>query len=167
MSPAVAVIVDIVRSRDLPDRARAQRAVLDAFAAAEEGTDVTRGLWATVGDEFQAVYPNAETALRVTTLAMLLLPAGIAVRCGFGSGEAIEIADGVADGSAWWRAREAIDEAHRREDTGQRAVRSWHVGGEGHDGDMISAFLQLRDHIVGRMKVRERRIAARPGHSEK
>lgn len=134
--------------------------MLEAFAAAERGVTVTRGLWATVGDEFQAVYPDIPSALQVTTVAALLLPAGVEVRCGIGSGEAVEIGEGVADGSAWWRAREAINEAHRREDAGAHSLRTWHVGDVGHDGDMISAFLQLRDHVVGRMKARERRIAA-------
>ncbi|WP_062464443.1 SatD family protein [Demequina soli] len=160
MDAVAAVIVDIVGSRALPDRAGAQASVLDAFARAERGAPVVRPLAATVGDEFQGVYADLAAALRVTTLAALALPDGIEVRCGIGLGEVVDVAGDISDGSAWWRAREAIDEAHRREDAGEAAVRAWCVGGAGDDAVMASAVLLLRDHVVARMKARERRIAA-------
>ncbi|WP_062378481.1 SatD family protein [Demequina pelophila] len=162
MEHVAAVIVDIVGSRTLADRAGAQRAVLAAFADAEATLDdaPARPLAGTVGDEFQGVYASLADALAVTTLAPLLLPEEIRVRSGIGLGEVVEVDGDISDGSGWWRAREAIQEAHRREDAGERSVLSWCVGGEGDDAGMASSFLLLRDHVVGRMKARERRIAA-------
>ncbi len=160
MDRVAAVIVDIVRSRDLKDRTAAQSQVRDAFARAERDLDVVRPLGATVGDEFQGVYRSVADAVRVTTVAALLLPDEVQVRAGIGFGEVVEVAGDISDGSAWWRAREAIDEAHRREDAGQASVRGWCVGPPEEDGRMTTAILLLRDHVLGRMKARERRIAA-------
>ncbi|MDN4476844.1 SatD family protein [Demequina sp. SYSU T00192] len=160
MDRVAAVIVDIVRSRALADRTAAQRFVLEAFTRAERDARVVKPLGATVGDEFQGVYADSAAALRVTTLAALTLPEGIEVRVGIGLGEVTEVDGDISDGSAWWRAREAIDEAHRREGAGAPAVRGWSVGGPGDDAVMTSAVLLLRDHVLGRMKARERRIAA-------
>ncbi|WP_062385443.1 SatD family protein [Demequina iriomotensis] len=160
MDTVAAVIVDIVRSRELADRAAGQAAVLEAFAVAERGLTPVRPLGATVGDEFQGVYARLADAVRVTTLAALTLPEGVEVRAGIGLGEVVEVEGDISDGSAWWRARDAIDEAHRREDAGQTAVRAWCVGGLGDDAGMTSSVLLLRDHVLGRMKARERRIAA-------
>lgn len=160
MDGVAAVIVDIVRSRALPDRAEAQAAVLGAFALAERDASVVRPVAATVGDEFQGVYAGLGDALRVTTLASLALPDGIEVRTGIGLGEVVDVDGDISDGSAWWRAREAIEEAHRREDVGEGSVRGWCVGGGSDDAVMASSVLLLRDHVVSRMRARERRIAA-------
>ncbi|WP_169746512.1 SatD family protein [Demequina phytophila] len=155
-----AVIVDIVGSRRLLDRRGAQIGVLEAFMSAEHATRPLVPLGATVGDEFQAVYVDVESAVRVTTLAALLLADDVEFRVGIGIGEVVQIDGDISDGSAWWRAREAIDEAHRRERAGEASVRSWCVGdGERHAFE-VCAVLLLRDHILSRMKARERRIAA-------
>ena len=50
--PVAAVIADIVGSRALPDRERAQEQILAAFAAAEQDVPPLRPAWASVGDEF-------------------------------------------------------------------------------------------------------------------
>ncbi|SEI94078.1 SatD family protein [Demequina mangrovi] len=160
MDHVAAVIVDIVRSRALADRAAAQSAVVDCFARAEQGAGVIGSLRATVGDEFQGVYASLADAIRVTTLAALTLPEEVEVRAGIGLGEVVEVEGDISDGSAWWRARDAIDEAHRREDAGESAVRAWCVGGPGDDAGMAASVLLLRDHVLSRMKARERRIAA-------
>lgn len=160
MDAVAAVIVDIVRSRELADRAAAQAAVTGAFSRAERDVSVVRPLAATVGDEFQGVYASVADAIRVTALAALVLPEDLEVRAGIGLGEVVEVDGDISDGSAWWRAREAIEEAHRREDAGESSVRSWCVGGAGDDDGMTAAVLLLRDHVLSRMKARERRIAA-------
>ncbi|WP_062303775.1 SatD family protein [Demequina subtropica] len=160
MEHVAAVIVDIVRSRELKDRVAGQAAVLEAFADAERDVSAVRPLGATVGDEFQGVYRTVADAIRATTLAVLALPDEVEVRTGIGLGEVVEVEGDISDGSAWWRARDAIEEAHRREDAGQTAVRAWCVGGPGDDAGMTSSVLLLRDHVLGRMKARERRIAA-------
>lgn len=138
-SPRYALIVDIVRSRELPDRAAAQTAVLDAFARAHDVVQPVTPLWATVGDEFQAVAGTLPGALWTATVGRLLLPDGLDVRIGIGRGETRDVAqddDGPAikDGSAWWAARDAIDEAHRRADRKESPwVRTWYLDGGGPD----------------------------------
>lgn len=103
-----AVIADIVGSRDLPDRDRAQQIFLDVLARAGEGLDLLRGPYATVGDEFQAVAHDLGTALTLTLRAQLLLPDALSLRFGVGAGEIREVGAGAAavqDGSAWARTR--------------------------------------------------------------
>lgn len=161
---AVAVIVDIVRSRELADRQGAQEAIQQAFGAAHEATRAIEPLWATVGDEFQAVYSDVGPALRATTLARLLLPVGVECRFGLGLGDVLEVATGPAgpiqDGSAWWFAREAVEEAHRRESQGAPYLRSWFVSDDPRTDAVTNAYLLLRDHAMTDMKPRERRLTA-------
>lgn len=162
---AVAVIIDIVGSRDLADRVGAQQAVRDAFDAAHRHVEPTMPLWATSGDEFQAVYSGIRDALVATALVRLLLIGGVDCRFGLGIGE-IRIVEttqqglSIQDGSAWWRAREAIDAAHDLQSRGQRAVRTAVRGPEPEAEAMMNAYAVLRDHTISRMTPRERRIAA-------
>ena len=165
MTHTVALIVDIAGSRDLPRRADAQDAMRAVFARADRRFLPQESLWATVGDEFQARYPDLGAALGATALVQLALPDGIDCRFGLGVGEAIEIepASGggsIQDGSAWWRAREAIEMAHRLQDRGQPNVRTWLVGDDAAQTSVIDALLLQRDHTIARMKARERRLAA-------
>lgn len=160
-----ALLVDIVRSRDLPDRANAQTLVRESFAKAEEIVPPVRPLWATAGDEFQAVLANTADAVAVTTLVRVLLPEGIDCRFGIGEGEIHDI-DAAAedrpiqDGSAWWNARTAIDRVHGMQQHGHPDLRTWSVGQDEAAAAAVNAFLAARDHILTRMKPRERRLAA-------
>ena len=159
-----ALLVDIVRSRDLPDRANAQTLVRESFAKAEEIVTPVRPLWATAGDEFQAVCATPGDAVAVTTLVRVLLPEGIDCRFGIGEGEIHDIdaaadARPIQDGSAWWNARAAIDRVHGMQQHGNPDLRTWFVG-QGGGVPTVNAFLVARDHILTRMKPRERRLAA-------
>ena len=125
----VAVIVDLVDSRRISDRRVTQVAILAAFARVDDVVIHDQPLHATVGDEFQGLYPTLALALEGTLLARLALPAGIDCRFGLGLGDAVDVGPGVGgavqDGSAWWGARKAIDEAHARENSRTPSVRSW------------------------------------------
>lgn len=156
-----AVIVDIVGSRTLGDRGAAQSAVRTAFAAADEQAPPHTPLWSTVGDEFQAIYPDAASAAIATTVARLALADGYDVRFGIGLGRSTVIDDperAIYDGSAWWNARTAIEEAERR---GQKSAtaRTWARDDAG-DAHALTPALLLRDHVITSMRPRERRIAA-------
>lgn len=162
----VAAIVDIVRSRELDDREAAQVAIGAAFDSASSAGRMLQPLRATVGDEFQAVFGNIADAVRVSTIVRLALPDGIDCRVGFGRGEMREIADRestlIQDGPAWWRAREAIDEAHRRESKKSPSLRGWCVSDQA-DAELdrfVNSYLLLRDNVIGAMRARERRLAA-------
>ncbi|MDO9398669.1 MAG: SatD family protein [Herbiconiux sp.] len=161
----VAVIVDIVDSRRLVDRRGSQAALLEAFARVDAQSDPVQPLRATVGDEFQAVYSSVGAALEATLLARLALPADLDCRFGLGLGAVHDVGQGevgvIQDGSGWWRAREAIDEAHAREDGRTPTLRSWFRAGDDAAGleALVNAYLLARDHVVGAMNERARRIA--------
>lgn len=165
MNPVAAVIVDIVRSRAAPDRAASQAAVRETFARVDRVVAPTVPLWATVGDEFQVVYPHVAASLRATTLVRTLLPE-VDCRFGIGAGEVrdVETAAGghvIQDGSAWWHARDAITRLHAMQERGHPDLRTWFHGDDPDQQALVDAFLASRDHILSRMKARERRIAAR------
>ena len=164
-----ALIADIVRSRELPDRRRAQRVIHETLERAAEGLALTQRPYATVGDELQAV-------------SATLLPEGLGLRFGIGVGAISEVegavgsgADGapvrpIQDGSAWWAAREAIEKAHHLQDAGRSFIRTWlrihpdAVGGSGGDRSeregVVNSVLILRDQTIFRFQPRQRRIMA-------
>ncbi|MFB2584022.1 SatD family protein [Herbiconiux liukaitaii] len=159
-----AVIVDIVGSRKLVDRPTVQAGILGGFDEVNELIGHGEPLRATVGDEFQAVYPSLGSALEATLAARLSLPDGVDCRFGLGLGEVQAVGEGatgvIQDGSGWWRAREAIDEAHEREDSRTPSLRGWLRGGP--DDTVleatVNAYLLARDHVVGSMNERARRL---------
>lgn len=161
MNVVAAVIVDIVGSRLLADRAGAQQAVRATFAEADTVVPPVRAAWSTYADEFQAVYASVDAACAATGLVRVLLPDGLDVRFGIGLGSSVLVEHGdtgdVLDGDAWWNARAAIDEAERR--AGRSGPeRSWVIGTT--DDPARNAALLLRDQVISGMKPRERRITA-------
>jgi hypothetical protein len=163
-SPPVAVIVDLVDSRLIRDRTAAQTAILEGFAGVDVAVAHLQTLEATTADEFQAVYPTIADALEATLLARLSLPDGLDCRFGLGVGEVVTVGTGargdIQDGSGWWLARAAIDEAHRRENSRTPSLRSW-IRTDGSDPriePLVNAYLLSRDHMVGAMTERSRRL---------
>lgn len=163
----IALIVDIVKSRKLRDRVGAQRSIREAFDHSYAQIPMRRPLWPTVGDEFQAIFFTLGDALLTTSRVRLLLPEGVDCRFGLGRGETAdvdELAPGVIqDGSAWWNAREAIEETHRREHGNEPYLRSWFVSGDARETGvmaLVNGFLQLRDASISSMRPRDRRLTA-------
>jgi hypothetical protein len=174
---AIAVIVDISKSRAHADRSTLQTQIQDAFGRVNEILPGLQRLEPTFGDEFQAVYADVPTALRATLLARLQLPDGVDCRFGLGEGELRTVGAGVAgavqDGSAWWSARRAIDEAREHQYSKLGFVRTWFRRdgsvGEG-DGSrdaaqrpsaheaLVNAYLLARDQILATMTPRARRL---------
>ncbi|CAN5377778.1 SatD family protein [soil metagenome] len=163
-STAVAVVIDLVKSRQISERRAAQVDIEEAFALVNSLVTALQPLQPTVGDEFQAVYESVPLALEATLIARLSLPAGIDCRFGMALGELWSVGTGTAgplqDGPGWWLAREAILEAHRREDSRTPTLRSWYRSDDPHFPEaVVNSYLLARDHIVGSMTVRARRIA--------
>lgn len=163
---AVAVIADISHSRSHADRRSLQQAVTTAFARVDQIVPSVQPLEATVGDEFQAVYEGLPAALRATLLARLQLPEGVDCRFGLGFGAVHAIGASrlgtLQDGSAWWSAREAIDEARRNEYSRLGFVRTWFRADasapQSPDPGLVNAYLLLRDQVVSGMSERSRRL---------
>ncbi|MGO4587995.1 SatD family protein [Paenarthrobacter sp. 2TAF44] len=171
----IALIVDIVNSRKLEDRFGAQRSIRAAFEGALRVHPHLRPLWPTVGDEFQAVFPTLGSALMATTHVRLTLPDTVDCRFGLGCGETVdvdELAPGaIQDGSAWWNARKAIVETHRREHKGEPYLRSWFISTTPREAGsmaLANSFLLLRDASISSMRPRDRRLTAGYliGHSQ-
>ena len=165
MSDDAAVIADIVGSRSLPDRAAAQRAIV-ATAERVHADHAVAGapLTATVGDEFQAVYPGLAAALTSLLLVQLHLPDGVQLRFGVGVGAVDPVDESITDGPGWWAARAAIDEAHRLQDRAVPRARTRIAAAEGQDAVMLhriayaNAYLLARDDLVASMSERTRRL---------
>lgn len=158
----VAVIADIVGSRTLADRAAAQAAILHAFAAAERQVPPLLPGWATVGDEFQSLHTHWSTAARAVLRVGLALPPGLALRFGLGEGDHQEVGGDageggpILDGTAWHRARAALETADGRAPGAATAF----LGPDPELSLAVDGQLLLRDHLVGRLRARERRLAA-------
>lgn len=108
----VALLGDVVRSRS-SDRAHVHRALLAAIDSCNKAHPPLDPLRVTVGDEVQGVYATLGQAVAVMLRLRDELLGISEVRCGLGGGE-VQIIDakrGIQDGSAWWRAREAIERA--------------------------------------------------------
>ena len=108
----VALLGDVVRSRN-SDRSRVHGALLAAIDACNDAHPPLDPLRVTVGDEVQGVYATLGQAVAVMLRLRDELLGIAEVRCGLGGGE-VQIIDakrGIQDGSAWWRAREAIERA--------------------------------------------------------
>lgn len=163
-SSRVAVIADLVGSRLLADRRTAQTTFAETFAAVDAQVAHESPLRATVGDEFQGVYPTIAHALEATLLARLALPEGLDCRFGLGFGDVIDVGTSdrgvLQDGTGWWLARDAIVEAHKRESTRTPSLRSWFRSDDNPQTEaLVNSYLLSRDHVVASMSARARRLA--------
>ena len=117
----VALLADVVGSRT-HERAALHRALLAAVDAANERVPALDPLRPTVGDELQGVYATLGGALTASIRLRLRLAgaatsagaAPIELRFGIGVGEVTTVDSelGIQDGTAWWRARDAVDWVH-------------------------------------------------------
>lgn len=186
----VAVIGDLVGSRRAADRAALQRSLVASLHEVNLLVPALQPLQATVGDEFQATYPDLGSACLAALLVRLaLLDAGADARTGLGAGTTTVVdptaTPPVQDGPAWWAARLAVETAeHLAASPRSRSARTWFVdrsgpapgSGDQHDaehdaehdderGDVAAAaganaFLAVRDDVLARMSPRARRLLA-------
>ena len=162
--PVIAVLLDLVDSREITARSSVQREIERGFAAVDAAVPALEPLHPTVGDEFQAVYASVSAALGATLQARLALPPGVDCRVGLGRGEIRVVGSGVAgglqDGSGWWRARAAIERAHALEDGAVPTARGWFIASDAPDAQeaAVNAYLLARDALVGEMSDRDRRL---------
>ncbi|MFD2674677.1 SatD family protein [Gulosibacter bifidus] len=112
----VALLVDIIGSRG-DHRARNHQAMLRAIDQVNETHPALDPLRTTVGDEVQGIYATLGDAL-TAAFALRFAAASpeqhepIALRFGVGGGEVtvVDADRGIQDGSAWWAARDAINQ---------------------------------------------------------
>jgi len=153
MSATVYTLIgDMVGSRRLPDRQRAQETLGRALDEVTGLLEPAQRLEPTVADEFQGAFETLSDAVLAGLLVRLTLLPGMDVRCGIGAGE-LTVHDAtrrplLQDGPAWWAAREAVEVLSAPRRTTQR---TWYVG----DGDAsVNAFVTCRDRLVDRLNDR-------------
>ncbi len=168
----VGLIGDLVASRRAPSRVDLQHELVAALARADAAIPGVEPLAPTLGDEFQGRYPDLATALTAVLVIQLVLGAE-RVRFGLGIGELV-LHDPAAtplrqDGPVWWAARVAIGEVEGSTARWGTRVRWWSVdegtasakAGPGIAATVpwANAVLALRDHQLGVLRARDRRIA--------
>lgn len=159
------LVGDLVGSREASDRRRLHAELLLALAQVNDelAAEIDDPLRIPAGDEFQGRFATVGAAVQASLLLRLALLPEADVRFGLGWGEvAVLHADGTQDGPGWWAARDAIEWV--AEAQGQAAlgkVRTAYRLAEGSDGPgeaAVNAALQCRDHLVGSLDDRSRRI---------
>jgi hypothetical protein len=156
--PCAALVGDLVGSRQHGDRKALSAHFEKALRLANSATSPTQALTLSVGDECQGVFAAVHEALDAALLVRLHLRPSCDVRFGVGWGE-ISNCD-PRRGTAWWHAREAIEEVGRIESGRRwpRHVRTWVVGLDEPALGAVRAFLVARDALIARMDERDARI---------
>lgn len=159
------MVGDLVGSREVTDRRGLHRRLLGALTQVNEelGEEVLDPLRITVGDEFQGRFASVGAAVHASMLLRLMLSPDVDARYGLGWGEVTLLdEDGTQDGPGWWAARDAIEwVAKTQAQAALGEVRTAYRLGKGSDGPgepAINAAVQCRDHLVGSLDDRSRRI---------
>jgi len=158
------MVGDLVGSREVTDRRGLHRRLLGALTQVNEelGEEVLDPLRITVGDEFQGRFATLGAALAATLrLRLALSPADI--RFGIGWGEVTVLDDdGTQDGPGWWAARNAIEGVEQaRQESATAQARNASRRAEAQEGPgeaEVNAALLCRDHLVGSLDDRSRRV---------
>ena len=148
-----ALIGDVVGSRRAADRAGMQGALHAAFELVNRRVAAAQPLMSTLGDEFQALYHDLESAYAVTLRLRLELIGVADVRFGIGWGEITHFdptrVPFAQDGPCWWRARDALDDvADRAGRHGQPSSLRTRCRTSRGDESLINAFLGVRDEVL-------------------
>lgn len=120
----VALLGDLVGSRDAADRRAVHDRFVAALGAANAATHPLQPASVTVGDECQGVYATVGGALEAAHRLRLELAGASEVRVGLGVGSILELdaARRLQDGPAWWEARAAIEAVEREAATRGHAL---------------------------------------------
>jgi hypothetical protein len=165
-----AVIGDLVRSREVPNRKKVQNRLLDALDAVNDLLDPIQALEPTIGDEYQGVFEDISSAVRATLLLRLelLKRAEVDSRYGIGVGEITIFDDDqrrTQEGSAWWSARAAIEKVEKAVLEPKSAflrtrfeVSEKKVVVSPLEAASLNGFLATRDALVDQMSPRSRRL---------
>lgn len=151
-SSCVALLADLVGSRD-GDRPASHAAVVDAIGKTNANVPHLDALRVTVGDEVQGVYATMGDAYAAGLRLRNHLAPTVDIRFGFGGGEVRILDDdrGIQDGTAWERARQAIEAAEERAaEPGTAGVRTAFVDGRKVASPLAEPLSQLVDvHLAG------------------
>lgn len=159
-STSAALIGDVLGSRASLDRDELHARLAAALAAVNERLRPRTPLRIIVGDDYQGAFASVGDALAATLLLRLELLPDADVRHGVAWGEVRVLGESprVEDGSAWWAARDSIEEIETKETKASlRGVRTGYAlaeGTPGPDPGAINAALMQRDHMVSGLSPR-------------
>lgn len=154
LSNVAALLLDVVGSRG-DSRALRHEKLLTAVEETNQHVEPLDDLRFTVGDELQGIYPTVHDALRAAYRLRLAVAPTVDLRAGIGLGEVtvIDAERGIQDGSAWWRAREAVDEVRARaDDPGHRGLRTAIAGPEDPIDPLLASTVGLIDAHLARLR---------------
>jgi len=164
------LIGDIVRSRESADRGFLQGTLRRSLKESNAILRPRMPLEATVGDEFQASFVDAPSAILASLLVRLAIQrqAGVDTRFGLGAGSIEVFGKGERgivsqDGPGWWSARESIEKSRELAEDGRtsfvrttfRCAEDAPLTARAEEG-ALNAHLFCRDAIVARMGPKNR-----------
>lgn len=147
-----ALVGDVIASRQTGDREQLQHLLDKAMIRGNTVAPAVQPLRMTIGDEFQGLFDDVQSAVSATLQIRLALLPSVDVRIGIGWGTLDMVPQDPPfgqDGPCWWRAREAIDEVKKSESSNAvpRSIRTLVKTGDG-DEQLFNAYLVSRDHIT-------------------
>lgn len=147
-----ALVGDVIASRQTGDREELQHLLDEAMIRGNTVAPAVQPLRMTIGDEFQGLFHDIQSAISATLQIRLALLPSVDIRIGIGWGTLDMVPQDPPfgqDGPCWWRAREAIDEVKKSESSNAvpRSVRTLVKTGDGSE-DLFNAYLVSRDHIT-------------------
>lgn len=166
--PVIALVGDVVASRAAADQRTLLRSVTAALDRAAAAVPALQSPALTIGDEFQALYPDLATAVDGWLRLRCELGRGsppVDVRVGLGRGTVEDTGAAPApagqSGTAWWHARDALDAARdlERRSHWPRSVRTRYVGDDERAG-AVNAVLLLADQLLAGMDAGDLAILA-------
>ena len=154
-SIVIAVIGDLINSKQIANRAAAQKQFEAALTEINErfSADIVSRFTITIGDECQGVLrPTPHLSYLLDLLQQLLHP--FALRIGVGVGvlhTPIQPHLSIgADGPAFWRAREAINYVHDNVDYGTTSIRV--TTGAAQTDQIVNALISLSDFVKAKWR---------------
>jgi len=159
----IGIVGDIIKSRTYVDQRGLFNTIMEGLHWLNEQVKPNQPAQFMTGDEFQVSYNDVPSALLASTLLSLRMVDTCRFRLGIGAGAIItddRHFPAAQSGTAWWRAREAINEVVVAQ-KGKRwpATLSTRYIGEGTAEDYyINAFLICRDQILNRLDSKDARI---------
>ncbi len=123
----IAIIGDIIKSKSIPNRRKAQEELGEILQTVNQRNEVlfASKFTITLGDEFQGVLKDSNGLFRMLDqISFSMLPINLRFGIGVGSltTEFNPASSIGADGPAYWKAREAIEDVHKNNDYGRANI---------------------------------------------
>lgn len=151
-----ALIGDVRASRDQPDQAGLFARIDTILGWVNNRLEPLQPLAITVGDEFQGLFATRGDALLASMLVLVRAVPDIEMRLGLGEGSVEVHGDdpraAPQSGTAWWHARDAIDQLARMESKRgtPRTIHTWFESDDDAWTGTVNAYLVGRDHLISR-----------------